>query len=82
MNRLTSLISWRLELPAELRIHDVFHVEELALVHDSMIEGQPEYPLGLVEADVAEDAEREWDVAAILDSKVLRTTPFFKYQVC
>jgi transposase InsO family protein len=73
--------AYRLDLPASLPIHDVFHTELLEPYRELVIPDQPTYPPGLVEVDVdiQVDAETDWEVQAIVDS---RANPGgFKYKV-
>ena len=64
LEKLNSYV-YRLELPATIQIHDVFHVEKLRPVSQDPFPGQviPEQP------PVEVDGEQEWEVEEILDAK-------------
>lgn len=43
-------LTYRLDLPATLSIHNVFHIELLQQTNESTIDGQPQYPQGPLKA--------------------------------
>jgi len=63
-----SKLAFRLELPAQMRIHPVFHVSLLEPHHENPFPGrtQPPPPPIEIEDDV------EWEVEEILDSRIQR----------
>jgi hypothetical protein len=69
-------LAYQLDLPDSLPIHNVFHVENLEKAHEPIIEGQRQYPQGLLEAI----PDKEWDVEAITDSR-LHSKHGFQYKV-
>ena len=65
----TGQLAYRLELPHQMRIHNVFHVSLLEPYKANTIEGRTQPPPPPVEI---ENGEVEWEVQDILDSKILR----------
>ena len=65
----TGQLAYRLELPHQMRIHNVFHVSLLEPYKANTIEGRTQPPPPPIEV---ENGEAEWEVQDILDSKILR----------
>lgn len=59
---------YRLKLPAALKIHDVFHIDRLALWGGSKVNGELPLLLALVKIDYKE----EFEVEDIVDSRLFR----------
>jgi transposase InsO family protein len=61
-------LAYRLELPPQMRIHDVFHVSLLEPYRENQLEGRVQ------EAPLPEivEGEEEWEVKEVVDSKVSR----------
>ena len=58
--------AYRLALPWDMKIHDVFHVQLLEPYKESQIENRVQPPPPPIEIE----GEKEYEVEAILDSKV------------
>jgi hypothetical protein len=63
--KLVGLVACRLELPTQLKIHDVFHVSLLEPYHETHIPDYHREPPALVEIE----GQEEFEVQEVLDSK-------------
>jgi len=59
-------LACKLELPAQMRVHPVFHVSLLEPYHENALPGRVQEPSLPVEVE----GELEYEVAEILDSKI------------
>jgi hypothetical protein len=59
-------LAFKLELPAQMRVHPVFHVSLLEPYRESVLPGRVQAPPFPVKVE----GELEYEVARILDSKI------------
>jgi hypothetical protein len=66
-------VAYRLRLPPNMRIHDVFHVSLLEPYHGNVIPGRTQEPAPAVTID----GHEEFEVKEILDSRFIRNRLYY-----